>query len=121
MREQAGSSGVDAAGLTPEQLARLREKLLSARSETLARLTREEQPARAAEQLSEPMDAAELSREQGDAVLLLDLHRERLADIEDALNKLETGGYGVSERSGEPIGYARLDAVPWARLAADET
>jgi RNA polymerase-binding transcription factor DksA len=68
------------------------------------------------------MDAAELTREQGDAVLLADRARARLRDIVAALEKLETdpSRYGLSERSGEPIGFDRLKVVPWARLAIHE-
>ena len=120
MREQAAPKRDNRAGLSPAQLAHLRERLVSTRAETLAQLRREEEAARAAERLSEPMDAAELSREQGDGALLVERHRERLLEIDDAIRKLDTGGYGVSERSGQPIGYARLEAVPWARLAVDE-
>jgi DnaK suppressor protein len=120
MQDQESSKPGNPGELTPAQLARLRDRLLGARAETLAQLRREEGSARAAERLSEPMDAAELSREQGDAALLVERHRQRLLEIDDALRKLDTGDYGVSEQSGQPIGYARLEAVPWARLAADE-
>jgi RNA polymerase-binding transcription factor DksA len=33
---------------------------------------------------------------------------------------MDNGRYGVSEVSGEPIPYARLLAVPWARTDSDE-
>ena len=39
----------------------------------------------------------------------------RLTDIQDALKKITTGGYGVCEISGEKIEEARLDANPAAR------
>jgi len=110
----------DEAALTPKQLKLLRARLEQIRAETLARLKSEEEVARTAENLPEAMDVAELSREQGDAALLIERAREQLRDINDALAKFETGRYGLSERSGEPIGFRRLEAVPWARLAADE-
>jgi DnaK suppressor protein len=37
-----------------------------------------------------------------------------------ALAKLGAGTYGISEKSGAPIPYERLTAVPWARHGADE-
>jgi RNA polymerase-binding transcription factor DksA len=46
--------------------------------------------------------------------------RARLVQLERALRKMESGTYGVSEASGEPIGFDRLSAVPWARLTAAE-
>ena len=106
--------------LTPKQLELLRARLEHLRVETLARLKSEEEIARSAETFPEAMDVAELSREQGDAALLTERAREQLRDIDDALAKLDTGRYGLSERSGQPIGFRRLEAVPWARLAADE-
>jgi len=46
--------------------------------------------------------------------------RARLREIDDALARMEAGRYGISVRSGDPIDYDRLKAVPWARLRADE-
>jgi RNA polymerase-binding transcription factor DksA len=46
--------------------------------------------------------------------------RALLAEVERALAKLQTGRYGTSEASGEPIGLRRLEAVPWARYTVDE-
>ena len=115
-QESSGSPS----GLTPAQLAELRTSLLHARAETAALLKDEEATARFAEGLAEPMDAAELSREQGDATLLLERARVLLRDIDAALARMEAGQYGVSERSGDPIGFPRLKALPWARFTADE-
>lgn len=95
-------------------------KLLSLRSEVLDRLADEEAEARSSDSLPEPMDAAELSREQGDGALFVERSRRLLREIDEALTRMARGTYGLSERSGDPIGFARLNAVPWARLAADE-
>jgi RNA polymerase-binding transcription factor DksA len=45
---------------------------------------------------------------------------KRLADIGDALEKMENGTYGISEKSGERIPEDRLRAFPEARVCADE-
>jgi DnaK suppressor protein len=122
MPNQKPSKADHPSGLTPAQLEQLRAALVHARAESAALLKEEEATARSAEPLTEPMDAAELTREQGDAVLLADRARARLRDIVAALEKLETdpSRYGLSERSGEPIGFDRLKVVPWARLAIHE-
>ncbi len=39
----------------------------------------------------------------------------RLKDVNDALEKIEKGGYGICEVSGEPIDEERLRANPAAR------
>lgn len=38
-----------------------------------------------------------------------------LAEIENALKKIESGTYGFCEDTGEPIAQARLEALPYAR------
>jgi DnaK suppressor protein len=113
-------AAMNASGLTAGQLEILRQRLEHLRAELQARLEREEQRARETDRLTEPMDAAELTREQDDAVTFSEHDRIRLRDVEHALAKLENGTYGVSEASGRPIGFRRLLAVPWARVAADE-
>lgn len=46
--------------------------------------------------------------------------QQTLDDIEAALRKIEEGTYGVCEVCGEPIGAARLSAIPWAHLCIDD-
>ena len=43
-------------------------------------------------------------------------HREMLTQTERALNRIESGTYGVCENCGNPIGKARLQAFPRATL-----
>jgi len=45
---------------------------------------------------------------------------ERLADIERALQKIEDGTYGLSDRSGTPIPIDRLEASPEALFTLEE-
>ena len=40
--------------------------------------------------------------------------------VELALAKFANGQYGVSEKTGDPIPYERLVAVPWAREPVGE-
>lgn len=65
-------------------------------------------------------DVAERMIEQESALRLASLDAQRLADIERAFAKLDTGTYGLSEDSGDEIPLARLEAVPWARRTAEE-
>jgi DnaK suppressor protein len=39
-----------------------------------------------------------------------------LAEVNDALKRLRSGGYGLCEECREPIPAGRLKALPWARL-----
>ncbi len=61
-------------------------------------------------------DSGQVAAEQGENRALLGQLREQLAEIERALQKLDDGTYGVCERCGGPIGEARLEAMPAARL-----
>jgi DnaK suppressor protein len=111
----------DAAGLTGTERGKLKLNLERERSVALGELRSDEAKARsAAEPEPEPMDAAELTGEQSNGALFVARTRAHLREVEDALAKFAEGRYGLSERSGRPIGYDRLTAVPWARLAADE-
>lgn len=55
---------------------------------------------------SEAVDTSSAAS-QGDANLL--------GEIDHALRKIDEGTYGLDETSGEPIGLARLRAIPWTR------
>lgn len=46
--------------------------------------------------------------------------RQRLAQIERALQKIEDGTYGISDASGEPIPLERLEAMPEAIYTLSE-
>ena len=117
-----GSEGTasNAAGLTLEQVQQLRDQLLDLQAALQARLRRQEAVVREAEAEIEPLDVAEQTREQDDAVTFSQRDRELLSDVNYALRKIEDGSYGISEASGDPIPFMRLRAVPWARTDSDE-
>ena len=107
-------------GLTGTDILRLRDRLLELRQQVLERLADDQSTIREAEPQTEPLDAAEQTREQDDSVALAGRDQSLLTEIERALAKIQTGSYGLSEASGEPIGLRRLTAVPWARYTIDE-
>ena len=45
--------------------------------------------------------------------------RQRTGELEDALERLEAGTYGVCESCGRPIAIERLEALPETRLCID--
>jgi len=108
-------------GLSESEVALLRGHLERAWREAKARLRREEVAASHAEPQTEAMDAAEQTREQDDGAASVERDRTLIWEIEHALAKMDAGTYGVSELSGDPIGFARLEAVPWARVTTDES
>lgn len=45
--------------------------------------------------------------------------RSTLREIDEALERIEEGTYGVCEMTGKPIPKARLEAQPWARYTVE--
>jgi len=50
------------------------------------------------------------------AIVTMERERRELDEIESALERIKTGGYGVCEACGSTIRRPRLQALPWARL-----
>ncbi|MGB5174460.1 MAG: TraR/DksA family transcriptional regulator [Thermoanaerobaculia bacterium] len=50
---------------------------------------------------------------------LSDTERQMLLEIEDALERLDEGGYGTCLNCSDDIPKIRLRAVPWARYCID--
>ena len=61
-------------------------------------------------------DSGQVTAERGEVDALVGSLRDTLSDIDDALAKIDAGTYGLCEQCGEPIGEARLEAMPAARL-----
>jgi RNA polymerase-binding protein DksA len=57
--------------------------------------------------------------EQEFALGLMDSERKLLREIDDALERIQQGTYGVCEGTGKPIPKARLRAQPWARYCVE--
>jgi RNA polymerase-binding transcription factor DksA len=53
--------------------------------------------------------------EQEFALGLMDSERKIVAEIYDALNRIQHGTYGICEGTGEPIPKLRLEGIPWTR------
>jgi DnaK suppressor protein len=64
-------------------------------------------------------EAAQRTTEEENQLDLAQRERGLLAEVERALAKLHAGTYGFDEKTGEPISYERLAAVPWAREIGD--
>lgn len=105
--------------LTQHQLEELGRALREKRDQLRAReVDLDEQ--RIVENEPDPLDTATdaTAGAEGDALSAHDTYL--LAEIDSALIRLRDGRYGVSEESGDPIAYARLRLIPWARRTAEE-
>ncbi len=61
-------------------------------------------------------DSGQVTAERGEVDALVGSLRDTLQGIDDALEKLDQGTYGICESCGRPIAEARLEAKPAARL-----
>lgn len=98
----------------------LRTMLLMERGEIEARIRKE-----LAERITEDLDSAVgPALDAGDLSTydlgrdvdyeLLTMHTEALKDIDEALERLDEGTYGICEECGGEIGEKRLQAIPFA-------
>jgi len=65
------------------------------------------------------MDTYDLASEERDreiSFILSDRERDKLKAIEDALERIEDGTYGICESCDSEIAPARLEALPFTRL-----
>ena len=111
--------------LTAGEIQHFRELLLQKRTELIGDVSSIESEAlkksridAAGDLSSMPIHMADLGTdnfEQEFALGLMDSERKILAEIVDALGRIDGGVYGICEGTGKPIARARLQANPWAR------
>src|SRR6266478_2069076 len=102
-------------------LADLREQLLDTKAKLLAEIESELKAEREGNK-DEGMDTYDLASEERDReinFILSDRERVKLQQIDDALERIDDGNYGVCESCGLEIGEERLTAMPFSRLCRD--
>lgn len=109
-----------ASTLTSAQLEDLRRRLEDERTRILRVLSSPAETTPQPDQDSEPEEAAQRETERSRRADVEARERALLAEVQRALAKLASGRYGASEKTGDPIPYERLAAVPWARDAVGE-
>jgi RNA polymerase-binding transcription factor DksA len=53
------------------------------------------------------------------ALGVLSSEQDAIYQIDQALDRIRAGTFGICELTGKPIDPARLEAVPWARFSAE--
>ena len=48
-----------------------------------------------------------------------DTERSLLFEIDEAIERIDKGEFGICVHCGSPIGRARLEALPWAKFCID--
>lgn len=108
-----------ASNLTKAQLETLRERLEEERRR-IARVLESAAAAPPDDVHAEFEETAQRVAERTQQLAIAERERALLVEVDRALAKLGAGTYGTSEKTGAPIPYERLKAVPWARHGADE-
>jgi DnaK suppressor protein len=107
--------------LSKDQLARLKARLEEERAALLRREAelRSETTAAPTPDVGDRQDLAAIEAAQVTQLSVADHDRVRLREIEDALQRMQAGTYGICEDTGEEIPFARLWAEPTARLTVE--
>ena len=97
----------------------LRTILVELRDEILARIAQEmgtkldEDPRMSTLSTMDVGDLSQLDQDEDVDYALLTRHIERLREVEDALDRLEEGTYGICEDCGAAIKLERLKVLPF--------
>lgn len=101
----------------PADLDALRESLEKKRRELLSLYAHDVRVGQESsdESADDSVDRANNSFNRELMFSLSDSERQMLILVEEAFDRMTSGEYGQCTHCGEPIGLARLKAVPWAR------
>jgi DnaK suppressor protein len=94
-----------------------RDRLLARRESLFSQVTEAEMSSRERD-LEATQDPADMAANAYTKELLISMSandRKLLQLIDEALARVEAGGYGECVNCGEPVAEKRLDAVPWTR------
>ncbi len=103
-------------------IGRFRQRLQDKERELLSSIARLEAEARVAgeSEVRDTTDAATSDEGVSESLEEETLASKTLAEVRDALHRLEAGAYGKCAACGRPIEAARLEAVPWARYCLED-
>ena len=102
-------------------LAKMREQLGEMKTKLLSEIDSEMRAEREGNK-DEGMDTYDLASEERDReinFILSDRERVKIKQIDDALDRLDEGTYGMCESCGLEIAEERLQAMPFTRLCRD--
>ena len=105
--------------LMAEKLAEMRDILLKMKEGTLAEITKSVRSCTDspdAEPSGDIYDQASSERDRELDLLLGDREREKLRSIDEALDRIDDGEYGICEECEEEIPLGRLKVMPFARF-----
>lgn len=128
-RKKSGATGARKRHLSKSEIEYFKQMLLEKRREIIGNVSEMEDEALRKPRVdatgdlsSMPIHMADIGTdnyEQEFALGLMNSERKLLQEIDDALQRIEQGTYGICEGTGKPISKARLEAQPWARYCVE--
>ena len=107
--------------LAPKELAALHRRLIEERDRRLAEYERDLTAAQSIQEegMEDLGDLATMDLDREQLFAYSEQDRETLRLIEEALQRMEEGTYGLCVSCGTPIPLNRLRAIPWARYGTE--
>lgn len=127
IRAASPSNAASAKKLTPAFLKSQRQKLLDLRDALVDQMTgvardslgRGEDNSDSSAFGMHQADAGSDAYDRDFALSILSQEQDALHEIEEALQRIDSGEYGICQGSGDVIPQARLEAMPFARCTVD--
>lgn len=106
--------------LTEQQIEKYKQILEEERAKLVTGVEETEETPEFGNELGGDLDSeADETEELENNLSVADTKRERLNNIDEALEKIENGTYGICEECGNEIGEKVLQAAPESILCAD--
>ncbi len=107
------------AGLSKKQFEKLKEQLFALKDELEAKVERLTRAASETvhDEVGDRADEADLQQSRFNAAAIENMDADTLIAVDHAIERMRQGSYGIDLKTGEAIGYKRLQAVPWATEA----
>ena len=67
----------------------------------------------------EPAEIGSMTYERDRLLGAATMDDELLAEVNEAISRIESGTYGTCQATGRPIPLERLEAIPWTRFTAE--
>jgi DnaK suppressor protein len=129
VRDKVAAKQAKTQPLSPAEIEHFRTLLLQKRKEILSSVSEIEDETLRKSRLdasgdlsSMPIHMADLGTDnyqQEFSLGLMDSERRLITEIDFALQRIDTGTFGICEGTGQPISKARLEAQPWARYSVE--
>lgn len=99
-----------------KQIDEYKKHLEKERIILMAEISQNEKPVSFGMDTEDPDEGTDRSEAVGDQLAVAEDLKNRLADIDSALEKIRTGKYGFCEKCGKPIEKEVLDIDPESRF-----